>query len=106
MIEFQTILILMIIGFASLFFTLLLCLTEKRGNNVKKYKQQIFEVKIFNFKFKLFPFVYLTMILVLFFIGVFSNFLFYSIFGLAVASIPLITYLLIDNRFRKKGEKQ
>jgi len=105
MIEFETILILMIVGFASLIFTLFLCLTGKKVSKTKKSRQEILRVKILNFRIKLIPFIYFLMVFILFFIGIFSNFIFNSIVGLIVALIPIMSYLIFDRKKDTISEK-
>ncbi len=101
MIEFETILFLLTVGFASLILTLVICLTGKEIDTKKKIEQQIFEVKIFNFQLKLVPFLYLVILLIMFLLGVFSDFLINSIVGLIIALIPFIAYWILD--YKKDG---
>ncbi len=96
--EFEIILFIMAIGFASLIITLVLCLTGKKIGAKNKIERQIFEVKFFNFQLKLVPFFYLTMILIMFIIGIFSDFLVNSIVGLIIALIPFIIYWIFDHK--------
>jgi len=96
MIEFEAILFLLIVGFASLIITLVLYLTGKRIDTKKKIEELKFEVKIFNSEIKLIPFLYLMIILIMFFVGIFSDFVLNSIIGLIFASIPFIAYWIFD----------
>ena len=96
MIEFETILLLMAIGVASFIITLFLIFTGKKINTKKEIEQEIPDVKIFNFQIKLVPFLYLMMVLVMFMIGVFSDFLTNSIIGLIFALIPFIAYWVFN----------
>ena len=98
MMEFEIILFIMMIGFASLIITLVLCLTGKKIGAKNKIERQIFEAKFFNFQLKLVPFSYLVIILVMFVIGIFSDFLVNSIVGLIIALIPFIIYWISDHK--------
>ena len=96
MIGFETIVFLLILGFASLIITLLLYFTGK-GTDIKKENEEWkFEVKVFNSQLKLIPFLYLIIVLIMFLIGIFSDFLINSIFGLIISLIPFIAYLIFD----------
>ena len=96
MIEFETILFLMIIGFVSLILTLIFYLTGEKVDTKKEIEQPEFEVKIFNSQLKLIPFVYLIIIIILFMIGVFSDFIINSVIGLIIALIPFVAYWIFD----------
>lgn len=98
MIEFETILILMAIGIISLIITLFLLFTGKKIEPKKEIEQEIFIVKIFNYKIKLVPFLYLKMVLIMFLIGIFSDFLIDSIIGLTFALIPFVAYLIFNTK--------
>jgi len=98
MMEFEIILFVMTIGLASLIITLVLCLTGKKIGAKNKIERQIFEVKFFNSQLKLVPFLYLTIILIMFAIGIFSDFLVNSIIGLIIALIPSIIYWIFDRK--------
>ena len=98
MIEFETILILMAIGIISLIITLFLLFTGKKTEPKKEIEQEIFIVKIFNYKIKLVPFLYLKMVLIMFLIGIFSDFLIDSIIGLTFALIPFVAYLIFNTK--------
>ena len=98
MMEFEIILFVMTIGLASLIITLVLCLTGKKIGAKNKIERQIFEVKFFNSQLKLVPFLYLTIILIMFAIGIFSDFLVNSIIGLIIALIPSIIYWIFDHK--------
>jgi amino acid transporter len=98
MIEFEIILFIMAIGFASLITTLVLCLTGKKIDAKNKMERQIFEVNFFNFKLKLVPFLYLLIVFIVFVIGIFSDFLVNSIVGLIIALIPFTIYWIFDRR--------
>jgi len=100
MIEFETILLLLVIGVSSLIATVFLFFTGKKVD-VEKKEEDIANVKIFNTQIKLVPFLYLIIILIMFIIGIFSDFVFNSIIGLIFASIPLIAYWIFD--YRKEG---
>ena len=101
MIEFETILFLMAIGVASLIITLFLLFTSKKIDSKKKKEQDMSVVKVFNSQIKLVPFLYLTIILIMFVIGIFSDFLFNSIIGFIIASIPFVAYWIFD--YKKDG---
>ena len=101
MIEFETILFLMIIGFVSLILTLIFYLTGKKVDTKKEIEQQEFEVKIFNFQLKLIPSIYLLIIIILFTIGIFTDFIINSIIGLIIALIPFVAYWIFD--YKKYG---
>ena len=98
MIKFETVLFLMIIGFASLVITLILCLTGRKIDTQKKNKHQEFEIKIFNFHIKIIPFLYLIVVIIMFLIGIFSDFLINSIIGLISGLIPFISYWILDQK--------
>jgi uncharacterized membrane protein len=101
MIEFETVLFLMTVGSVSLIITLVLCLTGKKIDSKKKNEEQIFEINIFNFQLKLVPFLYLIIVLILFLLGIFSDFLINSIFGLIIALIPFVAYWILN--YKKDG---
>jgi amino acid transporter len=96
--EFEIILFIMMIGFASLILTLFFCLTGKKIDTSNKIEQHLFEVKFFNFQIKLVPLIYLAIILIMFVIGIFSDFLINSIIGFIIALIPLIIYWIVDHK--------
>lgn len=98
MMEFEIILFILAIGFASLILTLFFCLTGKKIDTSNKIEQHIFEIKIFNFHLKLVPFIYLAIIIIMFVIGIFSDFLVNSIIGFIIALIPLIIYWIFDHK--------
>ena len=101
MIEFETILLLLVIGVASLIATVFLFFTGKKVGIEKEKEDDIANVKIFNTQIKLVPFLYLIIILIMFAIGIFSDFVLNSIIGLIFASIPLIAYWIFD--YKKEG---
>jgi len=101
MTEFETTLSLMIIGFISLIITLTLYLMGKKIQTKEITEQKKLDVKIFNFRIKLIPFLYLIIVLIMFIIGMCSDFLFNTILGLIVALIPFITYWIFD--YKKYG---
>jgi len=96
MIEYENILILLAIGIVSLIVTIYLFLTSKKVETEKKNESDISDVKIFNTQIKLVPFLYLAIVLTMFVLGIFSDFLNYSIFGLIIALIPFIAYWVFD----------
>ena len=96
MIEFVNILFLMIIGFVSLMLTLIFYLTGEKVDIKKEIEQKELEVKIFNSQIKLIPFVYLIIIIILFLIGIFNDFIINSVIGLIIALIPFVAYWIFD----------
>jgi len=96
--EFEIILFIMAIGFASLIITLVLCLTGKKISTKNKIERQIFKVNFFNFQLKLVPSLYLLIVLIMFVIGIFSDFLVNSVVGLIIALIPFIIYWIFDRK--------
>ena len=96
MIEYENILIISAIGTVSLIVTIFLFLTSKKEESQKKNEPDISDVKVFNTQMKLVPFLYLVIVLILFVLGVFTDFLNYSVFGLIIALIPFLTYLIFD----------
>lgn len=100
MIETETIVILLVIGFLALIATLFFFLTGKKVEIKNKQEKDIGDVKIFKTNLKLIPSLYLIIITIMFVIGLFSNFLFNSIFGYIIASIPFLAYFIFDY---KKG---
>jgi hypothetical protein len=96
--EFEIILFIMMIGITSLILTLFFCLTGKKIDSSSKVEEPIFEIKIFNFQLKLVPFIYLAIIIIMFVIGIFSDFLINSIIGFIIALIPLIIYWIVDHK--------
>ena len=101
MIEFETLLLLLAIGFVSLIMTLVLFFSGKKVEIEKKKERDIGDVKICKTQIKLVPFLYLIIILIMFMIGIFSDFLFYSIVGIIFALIPFVAYWIFD--FKKDG---
>jgi len=106
MIGFEAILFLLIIGFASLIITVILLLTGKKIDTQNETEQQIFDVKIFNSQLKLVPFLYLIIVLILFLIGIFSDFIINSMIGLIFAIIPFIFYWIFDYKKYKLVRKK
>ncbi len=96
MIEYENILILLAIGTVSLIVTIFLFLTSKKVDAEKKSESDISDVKVFNTQIKLVPFLYLAIVLTMFVLGVFTDFLNYSVFGLIIALIPFLAYLIFD----------
>ena len=96
--EFEIILFIMTIGFASLAITLILCLTGKKNDRKNKIEQQIFKFKFFNFQIKLVSFFYLVIVIIMFVMGIFSDFLVNSIIGFIIALIPFIIYWIFDHK--------
>jgi cbb3-type cytochrome oxidase subunit 3 len=96
MIEFENILFLLAIGIVSLIVTIYLFLTSKKVDAEKENESDISDVKIFNTQIKLVPFLYLAIVLTMFVIGIFSDFLNYSVFGLIIALIPFLAYWVFD----------
>ncbi|EMR73999.1 hypothetical protein MBGDN05_00372 [Thermoplasmatales archaeon SCGC AB-539-N05] len=96
MIEYESILILLAIGTVSLIVTIFLFLTSKKEESRKKNEPDTSDVKIFNTQIKLVPFLYLAIVLIMFVIGIFTDFLNYSIFGLIIALIPFLAYWVFD----------
>jgi len=96
MIEYGNILLLLAIGIVSLIVTIYLFLTSKKIDTKKKNESDISDVKIFNTQIKLVPFLYLVIVLTMFVLGIFSDFLNYSVFGLIIALIPFLAYWIFD----------
>ena len=96
MIEFENLLLLLVIGVASLIITVFLFFSRNKVDVEKKNEPDISDVKIFKTQMKLVPFIYLMIILIMFVIGVFSNFLFSSVVGFVFALIPFIAYWVFD----------
>lgn len=96
MIEYETLIIILIIGVLSLIITLLLFFTGKKVEIKEKQGKDISNVKIFNTKIKLIPFLYLLIIIIMFIIGIFSDFLINSIIGFIIALIPFFAYWIFD----------
>lgn len=96
MIEYENILILLAIGTVSLIVTIFLFLTSKKEESQKKNESDISDVKIFNTQMKLVPFLYLVIVLTMFVLGIFTDFLNYSVFGLIIALIPFLAYWIFD----------
>ena len=96
MIEYENILILLAIGTVSLIVTIFLFLTSKKEESQKKNEPDISDVKVFNTHIKLVPFLYLAIVLTMFVLGIFTDFLNYSVFGLIIALIPFIAYWIFD----------
>lgn len=96
MIEYENILILLAIGTVSLIVTIFLFLTSKKEESQKKNEPGISDVKVFNTQIKLVPFLYLAIVLTMFVLGIFTDFLNYSVFGLIIALIPFLAYLIFD----------
>ncbi len=96
MIEYENILIILAIGTVSLIVTTFLFLTSKKEESQKKNEPDISDVKVFNTQMKLIPFLYLAIVLIMFVLGVFTDFLNYSVFGLIIALIPFLAYLIFD----------
>lgn len=94
--EFENIIFLVVVGSASLIITLFLLLARKKIAVENKNEPDMSDVRIFNTKIKLVPFLYLMMILIMFVIGIFSGFVIGSISGFIFASIPFVAYLVFD----------
>lgn len=105
MIEFETLLFLLIIGIVSLIATIYLFFTGKKVE-IERTEKDIGEVKVLKTQIKLVPFIYLMIILILFIIGIFSDFIFNSVIGIVFASIPFLAYLIFDYREGKFMRKK
>ncbi len=105
MIEFENLVILLIIGIVSLIATIYLFFTGKKVE-IKRKEKDIGEVKVLKTQIKLVPFIYLMIILILFIIGIFSDFIFNSIIGIIFASIPFLAYLIFDYRKERFARKK
>ncbi len=96
MIENETLIILSVIGVLALIVTLIFFFTGKKEEIEKIQEKDIGDIKILNTNLKLIPFLYLIIITIMFVIGLFSNFIFNSILGFIIASIPFLTYFIFD----------
>jgi len=96
MIEYENILILLAIGTVSLIVTVYLFLTSKKEESQKKNEPDISDVKVFNTQIKLVPFLYLAAVLTMFVLGILTDFVNYSVFGLIIAIIPFLAYWIFD----------
>lgn len=102
MTEYGNILILLAIGTVSLIVTVYLFLTSKKEGSQKKNEKDISDVKVFNTQIKLVPFLYLAAVLTMFVLGILTDFLNYSVFGLIIAIIPFLAYWIFD--YKKDGD--
>jgi hypothetical protein len=98
MIENETLIILSLIGIVALILTVIIFFTGKKVDNKNKQEKDIGNVKIFSTNLKLVPILYLIIITIMFVIGLFSNFLFNSILGFIIASVPFLAYFIFDFR--------
>ncbi|MCK5458566.1 MAG: hypothetical protein KAI20_01635 [Thermoplasmatales archaeon] len=96
MTEYENILILLAIGTVSLIVTVYLFLTSKKEESQKKNEPDISDVKVFNTQIKLVPFLYLAAVLTMFVLGILTDFVNYSVFGLIIAIIPFLAYWIFD----------
>ncbi len=96
MTNYENILFLLVIGTVSLIVTIYLFLSNKKVDTQKKNEPDISDVKVFNTQIKLVPFLYLAAVLTMFVLGVFTDFLNYSVFGLIIALIPFSAYWIFD----------
>jgi len=106
MIEYENILIILTIGTVSLIVTIFLFLTSKKEESQKKNEPDMSDVKVFNTQMKLVPFLYLLIVLIMFVLGVLTDFLNYSVFGLIIALIPFLAYLIFDYKKDESGRRK
>ena len=102
MTEYENILILLAIGTVSLIVTVYIFLTSKKEESQKKNEPDISDVKVFNTQIKLVPFLYLAAVLTMFVLGILTDFVNYSVFGLIIAIIPFLAYWIFD--YKKDGD--
>ena len=94
MTDTNTVLSLMIIGVISLVITLYLLFTSKKIEPKKKSSERAFDIEISGKRINIILVLYSAIVIILFSIGLLSDFLINSIIGFILASIPIISYLI------------
>jgi ABC-type methionine transport system permease subunit len=104
MLEIEVVIFLMATGLISLIISLYLVFSSEKINDKKIEKEVSFDIKIFDCEINLILILYLAIVIILFVIGVFSDFLINSTIGLTIALIPIFTYLI--SYYKTKKEKE
>ena len=106
MIDYENIIFLLAVGIVSLIVTIYLLLTSKKDSSQKQNEAEMADVKVFSTQIKLIPFIYFSIVFIMFILGVFTDFLNYSIFGFIIALIPFLAYLIFDYRKGKNVRRK
>jgi len=101
MIEYENIIFLLAVGTISLIVTIYILLTSKKEEPQKQKETDMADVKVFNTQIKLVPFLYFSIVFIMFILGLLTDFINYSIFGFIIALIPFLAYLIFDYRKEK-----
>lgn len=104
MIDINTVITLIMIGIISLILTIFLILNSNKTGYSKISGEEVFKIELFNHKISIILILYSAIVIILFLIGIFSDFILNSIIGLVFASIPIFADLI--SSYKRKDIKE